>query len=128
MNYGFDLPEGSQMLGVHAPEDNTWETIKKEGLKSFSIEAYLNSVEAEHFRMVNYCLLTYKDVIKAKLKKTFFESHVSQLNQFSNAQELILEEFSSDCQCKNCNELKSLKWNLPGVLPEGKKNYKKITN
>lgn len=40
--YGFDLPEGTWMLGYHVIDDSIWEQIKKRELRGFSIEAFLD--------------------------------------------------------------------------------------
>jgi hypothetical protein len=40
MNYGFDLPEGTWMIGVKVDDDNTWEAVKNGEVKGFSIEGW----------------------------------------------------------------------------------------
>ena len=124
-NFGFNYPEGTQVLSVYVPDDESWNLITKNGLKAFSCEAWLNSIPAEEFKKQNFCPISYKDVIKAKMRKLFYEENMSL--QFSGAKDLKLEKFDTNCSCKNCNELKSLDWNLPGVLPDGKKIYETIS-
>jgi hypothetical protein len=40
MNYGFDLPEGTWMIGVKVDDDKTWEAVKNGEVKGFSIEGW----------------------------------------------------------------------------------------
>jgi hypothetical protein len=38
--FGFDLPDGTWMIGVKVEDDNTWEAVKQGVLKGFSIEGF----------------------------------------------------------------------------------------
>jgi hypothetical protein len=40
MNYGFDLPEGTWMIGVKVDDDKTWQAVKNGEVKGFSIEGW----------------------------------------------------------------------------------------
>jgi len=40
MNYGFELPEGTWMIGVKVDDDNTWQAVKNGEVKGFSIEGW----------------------------------------------------------------------------------------
>jgi len=40
MNYGFELPEGTWMIGVKVDDDKTWEAVKNGEVKGFSIEGW----------------------------------------------------------------------------------------
>jgi hypothetical protein len=40
MNLGFELPEGTWMIGVKVDDDNTWEAVKNGEVKGFSIEGW----------------------------------------------------------------------------------------
>lgn len=123
---GLNLPEGTYMMTVYVPDKELWTKIKQEGLKGFSIEAKLDLIPA-NFRKQNFCPVSYKDVIKAKIKKSFYESNLEFNTELVNKGEVQLEKWSSNCQCSNCKELTNLSWNLPGVLPEGDREFKTIS-
>jgi hypothetical protein len=38
--FGFDLPDGTWMIGVKVEDENTWEAVKQGVLKGFSIEGF----------------------------------------------------------------------------------------
>lgn len=38
--FGFDLPDGTWMIGVKVEDENTWEAVKQGILKGFSIEGF----------------------------------------------------------------------------------------
>jgi hypothetical protein len=40
MNLGFELPEGTWMIGVKVDDDNTWQAVKNGEVKGFSIEGW----------------------------------------------------------------------------------------
>ena len=40
MNYGFELPEGTWMIGVKVDDDKTWQAVKNGEVKGFSIEGW----------------------------------------------------------------------------------------
>jgi hypothetical protein len=40
MNYGFELPDGTWMIGVKVDDDKTWEAVKNGDVKGFSIEGW----------------------------------------------------------------------------------------
>jgi hypothetical protein len=40
MNYGFELPEGTWMIGVKVDNDATWQAVKNGEVKGFSIEGW----------------------------------------------------------------------------------------
>jgi hypothetical protein len=40
MNLGFELPEGTWMIGVKVDDDATWQAVKKGEVKGFSIEGW----------------------------------------------------------------------------------------
>jgi len=40
MNLGFDLPEGTWMIGVKVDDDKTWQAVKNGEVKGFSIEGW----------------------------------------------------------------------------------------
>jgi hypothetical protein len=40
MNLGFELPEGTWMIGVKVDDDKTWEAVKNGEVKGFSIEGW----------------------------------------------------------------------------------------
>lgn len=40
MNYGFELPEGTWMIGVKVDDDATWAAVKNGEVKGFSIEGW----------------------------------------------------------------------------------------
>jgi hypothetical protein len=40
MNYGFDLPEGTWMIGVKVDDEATWQAVKNGEVKGFSIEGW----------------------------------------------------------------------------------------
>lgn len=44
MNYGFELPEGTWMIGVKVDNDSTWQAVKNGEVKGFSIEGWFAPV------------------------------------------------------------------------------------
>ena len=40
MNYGFELPEGTWMIGVKVDDEATWQAVKNGEVKGFSIEGW----------------------------------------------------------------------------------------
>jgi len=72
MNFGFDLPDGTWMIGVKVDDDSTWEAVKQGAVKGFSIEGYFadklemaiaeNEVELESYS-------DYGDAIKNNAKR-----------------------------------------------------------
>lgn len=40
MNYGFDVPDGTWMIGVKVDDDATWQAVKNGEVKGFSIEGW----------------------------------------------------------------------------------------
>lgn len=40
MNYGFEVPEGTWMIGVKVDDDTTWQAVKNGEVKGFSIEGW----------------------------------------------------------------------------------------
>ena len=63
MNYGFELPEGTWMIGVKVDDDKTWQAVKNGEVKGFSIEGW--------FAPMSETDLTEKDLEKllAELSK-----------------------------------------------------------
>jgi hypothetical protein len=39
-NYGFELPDGTWMIGVKVDDDATWQAVKNGEVKGFSIEGW----------------------------------------------------------------------------------------
>ena len=47
MNFGFDLPDGTWMIGVKVDDDSTWEAVKQGAVKGFSIEGFFVAEKEE---------------------------------------------------------------------------------
>jgi len=109
----YDVPNGSWIITVQVESEATWNKIKEDGLKGFSIEAYLDSIEA--FGRTKQCNITTEQVTATKLKKLIAEA---ELDSFKFSPSTKLEKWSKKCACKQCTELRSLGWNLPGILPD----------
>ena len=50
MNYGFELPEGTWMIGVKVDDEATWQAVKNGEVKGFSIEGWFAPMSADAFR------------------------------------------------------------------------------
>lgn len=47
--FGFDLPDGTWMIGVKVEDDNTWDAVKQGVLKGFSIEGFFVPEKEESY-------------------------------------------------------------------------------